>query len=631
MSLTWNRYEFIKSNKYPLLITLIFFSCTFYVSFFVDNPALSGDALYYFFTGKQILDGEGENVKVLLAPIGGPIIFATLDNFFNDPYITIKIISLLSGSVIVFLSFFIIKNIFGFKIALLGQLFIAINPKMHFQSIIPLNEILPVALIFASFYYITKKELLPYHIIFAALFLGISFMIRYQALLVCIGIVIFLLVRDRKIRKNVFQSFLFVGIFLITISPLILYNYSNFGTFLDNDPAVGMFDRNHFQTPEWIEEASKNLGSSSIQDIIFFDFNLFMKNYFYNLFYHTPDRIFNFSSTIDNISPTPPIPFLGAIIILIGLIYSFKPTFDKKTLFIVGTVSAITTTIILLVGDIQTHFFAIIILPIISLGILSIKKIEKQFLPLLTSAFCFFIMISIVPITRGEHLFSIWLVFPILTSVFFIKVIPQIFDTKNKFSNYQKRKLIKIIAILIIIILLVNIGFSYKLFRMIEYNDKTYEGIPEEIKKIFIEKKSVRLVDNLSLEMKEVLGKQPNIQSSYVMATGLSPVYYADSKLIFAEFTEGNENESLESYITRNNWSGFEYYLSNLNSFPTDRNDIFHPKPDYLLFIPLPELEIPPNLKILEDPTSPLIPSNFELIFQSEKTGMVIYKINHNP
>ena len=119
MSLTQNRYEVIKSNKYPLLITLIFLSCTFYVSFFVDNPTSSGDALYYFFTGKQILDGEGENVKVLLAPIGGPLIFATLDNFFHDPYITIKIISLLSGSVIVFLSFFIIKNIFGFKIALL--------------------------------------------------------------------------------------------------------------------------------------------------------------------------------------------------------------------------------------------------------------------------------------------------------------------------------------------------------------------------------------------------------------------------------------------------------------------------------------------------------------------------------
>ena len=179
--------------------------------------------------------------------------------------------------------------------------------------------------------------------------------------------------------------------------------------------------------------------------------------------------------------------------------------------------------------------------------------------------------------------------------------------------------------------MLVNIGFSYKLFRMIEYDDKTYDGIPEEIKKIFIEKKSVRLIDNLSLEIKEVLGRQPDIQNSYVMASGSFPVYYANSKVLYAEFTEGNENESLESYITRKNWSKLEYYMSNLNSFSSDRNDIFHPIPDYLLFIPLPQLEIPPNLKILEEPTNPLIPSNFELIFQSDKTGMVIYKINHNP
>jgi hypothetical protein len=70
--------------------------------------------------------------------------------------------------------------------------------------------------------------------------------------------------------------------------------------------------------------------------------------------------------------------------------------------------------------------------------------------------------------------------------------------------------------------------------------------------------------------------------------------------------------------------------MSNLGGFPSDRNDIFHPIPDYLVFIPILTLEIPANLKILEDPTNPLIPSNFELIFQSNKTGMVIYKINHN-
>ena len=71
MSLTQNRYEVITHNKYPLLITLIFLLCTFYVSFFIDNPASSGDALSYFFKGKQILGGEGDNVKIVNAPIGG--------------------------------------------------------------------------------------------------------------------------------------------------------------------------------------------------------------------------------------------------------------------------------------------------------------------------------------------------------------------------------------------------------------------------------------------------------------------------------------------------------------------------------------------------------------------------------
>ena len=84
MSLTQNSYEVIKSNKYPLLITLIFFLCVFYVSFFIDNPATSGDALFYFFAGKQILDGEGDNVKIVNAPVGGPIIFAALDNNLGD-------------------------------------------------------------------------------------------------------------------------------------------------------------------------------------------------------------------------------------------------------------------------------------------------------------------------------------------------------------------------------------------------------------------------------------------------------------------------------------------------------------------------------------------------------------------
>src|SRR3989344_4516188 len=167
-----NLRNYLKNNKYPLIITLIFFLSTSYVSFFIDNPPFSNDPLFYFFTGEEILHGNRENVKLLNAPMGGPIIFSVVNKLFQDAYITIKVISLLSGSGIVFLSFFIIKNIFNFKIALVGQLLVSVNPKMHFQSIIPLNEILAVFLIFLSFYYITKKQLCTTHLILAAIFLG---------------------------------------------------------------------------------------------------------------------------------------------------------------------------------------------------------------------------------------------------------------------------------------------------------------------------------------------------------------------------------------------------------------------------------------------------------------------------
>ena len=46
-----------------------------------------------------------------------------------------------------------------------------------------------------------------------------------------------------------------------------------------------------------------------------------------------------------------------------------------------------------------------------------------------------------------------------------------------------------LIIISIILVLCVNLAFSYKLMNMIEYGDKSYDGIIDEIKKIFEYKK----------------------------------------------------------------------------------------------------------------------------------------------
>ena len=162
-----------------------------------------------FLPGNKFYLVMSENVRVPNAPIGGPVLFSSLNVVFHDPYLTIKIISIISGTGIVFLAFFITKNIFNFKIAFLTQLIVAVNPKLHFQTAFPFNEIFPVFLVFLSFYYFTKTHILYNHLILAGILLGISFMFRYQTFPVVIGFLIYLLIRDKKLRKNLPLALLF--------------------------------------------------------------------------------------------------------------------------------------------------------------------------------------------------------------------------------------------------------------------------------------------------------------------------------------------------------------------------------------------------------------------------------------
>ena len=624
--------NFFKTYKLPILVTVIFFLFTSYVSFFIDNPARGSDAMFYFFAGEQILFGDKENVRVPNAPIGGPVLFSSLNTVFHDPFLTIKIISLISGTAIVFLSFFIIKNIFNFKIAFLTQLIVAVNPKLHLQTTFPFNEIFPVFLVFLSFYYITKTRILYNHLILAGILLGISFMIRYQTFPIIIGLLIYLLIRDKKFRKNLPLALLFVSSFLVGCSPLLIYNYNTFDNLIDSNP-------NHFMigaiplmyTEEWEKQVQ-------IQDESFFsgittDFNLFLENYLFNLFYHNPDRIFNLSGGIDNISPIPAVPYIGIILIFGGVIYYLKPDYNKKLLLSL-ILSAIAITIVIsLLGILETYFFTIIIIPILALGIFSFKKIQKNFLPLFVVAITYFLMISVIPVSRAEYFFSIWIIFPVLTSLFFLELIPRVFLRKNesKQINLKYSSSVKtIIIISIILILCVNLVFSYKLMNMIEYGDKSFDGIIGEIKKIFDHKKPGLHIGTEVKRIGEILSQQPNIENSYVMGNDWALVYYCDCKLFFAKYDEGDGNESLRSYITRENWSETDIYLSNMLSIPFDRNGIYKPVPDYLIYTPTVLIESPENLKILENPNDPKVKSFMELLYKS-KSGSLVYKINHGP
>ena len=189
---------------------------------------------------------------------------------------------------------------------------------------------------------------------------------------------------------------------------------------------------------------------------------------------------------------------------------------------------------------------------------------------------------------------------------------------------------------------LVNVGFSYEVLKFYIYEDE-YEGIKNQIIKTL----SGIPLQERGTEMKEIgdfLAKQPDIENSYVMSHWRSIAYYSDSKFIYVEFNEGVKGDNLNKYMTRENWSPYTIWWSNINSHPADRYDLIKPRADYVVYEPnttallekkqlsgshtFEDLGQYKELEILSDIGNPSIPENFELIYVSNKTGTVVYKIH---
>ena len=613
-------------DKYSIIVTICFFLIASYVAFFHHNYwTFDVDGIYYLLAGQEILSGNEENVVMLHAPVGGSILFASLNLVFNDGFSVIKAISVLSATGMVFFSFYIIRNFFDTKTSLLGQLFFALNPWVFLFAIQARNEILPVFLVMAATFFITKKDIKLHDVIIIGCLVGAATEIRYQSAFILVAFVVFLLIRNKKIRTNLLYAALLILLFTVVASPAFLYNYFTHGTFLDEvDPSRYIADRSKFTTEEWkddvFQQSQKGLSSG-----IFVDFDLWAKNYFYNLLYGVPNSLFGFENKV-SASLIPAIPILGAIPVLGGLIYSLKITPSKKTLITILSTAAITTALVFLLGDFKDHFFAIVIIPLIVIGILNIKNIDRNFIPLLLMPIFFSLAISIIPVRGPHHFLFIWISFATLSAIFFTKMIPEMYKLRNsikkrKFKiNYSLRV---ILILLFVLFVLINITYSYIQLRVLS-TDEPFIGIQDELKRI----QENQPLEKVGIEIKEisdVLAKEPGIEDRFV---GASLVYaaYLDSNRVFFSYIEGPDNDTIENYITRKNWSSYDIHYSNLHSWPLDRHDKYNNLPDYLIYPPSENYH--DYLKKLENPNDSEVPSNFELIYKGSR-GTMVYKISH--
>ena len=600
--------------KIPILITTIFFISTSYVAFIIDVPSEDDDHLWYYNAGTEILSGNHANVALFNAPVGWPILLSSLDLIIHDAFITGKIYSIFGATGIVFFSYLITEQIFGRKIALLTQTLIAINPFLHSEAIITHSEMLPVFFIFIAFYFITKKQLLSHQIIFAAIFLGISFMLRYQSSLIFIGILIVLLLNFKKYPKHF--PLLFTFLFFLTITPLLLYNFENTGSLLDIDPGFYLGLNSEYKTPEMDSIAVARLTGTGTSESI--ESQILTKNYFHNLFLINPHNIFNLGLGWASFSPIPIIPYIGILFVLGGVIVTLNPSLNKKQLLTLLTIPVILLSFLYVLNHLELFFLAIIV-PVLIIAIPSLKKLETN-IQILLVVFCsFMFLISFVAIRVPWDLFSILIIPPIFTAIFLLKVIPKI--SSRIFNNYNSSTSLNPISIILIFLIICSsLLFSVMFEKFSIYGENMdYKNIifSEE----HLEKRSLKFT-----EIGHILSQEHNIESKYVMANSLNFAYYSNSKYIYAKFTEGNENDSINSYISRENWSLYELTSSNVFSYPPDRYNKINPSPDYLVYDK--KDRDMTNLQILSDPKNPEIPSNFELIYMSDKTGVTVYKIH---
>ena len=421
--------HFFQENKLPIIITTIFFFSMFYVAFVHHTIWIEQDGIFYYFHGNEFFDGNLHNVQIIGAPMGTPVIYAVLDNLFGMPFEAAKSLSLISGTVIVLISYFITKNIFGAKVAIITQIIVAVNPKLHLLSISALNELMSIALIISSFYFLTKNELKNSDFVLMGILLGLSFMLRYQAILLILGIVIFLLIRNRKIRYNALKSAILILIFLTTASPILVFNYMTYENPMENDTSFYLLALFQFQNPEWRESISE-MREEGLISLILEDPYLFAQNYFYNLFSHNPSKLFNFG-VLDNLSVFPPIPVLGFITVVLGFLYAIKISKDKTT-WIAIAAFAITALLVFFIGDLHQHYFALVFIPLLILGIFSLKKIQKNFLPLFIVSIVLIFSLAIIPAYRSYHFLLLLIPFSILNSIFIYEVLPKfVYRLKN--------------------------------------------------------------------------------------------------------------------------------------------------------------------------------------------------------
>ena len=193
--------------------------------------------------------------------------------------------------------------------------------------------------------------------------------------------------------------------------------------------------------------------------------------------------------------------------------------------------------------------------------------------------------------------------------------------------------------IVIALFLLVSIGFTFMLTLSTFYQNENSTDSKFSILDGLLTGELKSSEEDVR-KIIQLLKQDENIEDKFIMTSSKTYPYNTNSKLIFAQFTEGTPNGTIKDFITKKNWSDYERYFSANNSIPPHDNPDMVQVPDYVIYTYSNILNDPnttwyrlnafDNISILQNPENPDIPKFLNPIFSSTSGygGVVVYEVN---
>ncbi len=284
----------LKSNRFPLVLALVYFVVMTYFSLTyhkIGDYDVETD-FYWGFVGeaKQILSGS--------IPIGdfkGPGYGMTLALFklaIPDYFTAGVVLSVFCAALTLFFTYKIIAQLFRPDLALLTTLGVAINAVFLKYTYSAGTDMLFNVLMVVSIYFVLRKdELSLWDMVFAGLFSGYAYLTRYNGVALFVGLPIVLLllnVKHLSWKRRVLGTAVFFGSAALLIVPWGAYCLSQKGSFFYNtnyqNIAFDMYGQGKMSWDQFWNVEAKNF--TSFSDVILRDPGAFINKMFSNLYEH---------------------------------------------------------------------------------------------------------------------------------------------------------------------------------------------------------------------------------------------------------------------------------------------------------------------------------------------------------